>query len=186
MLQRHPDHGEALLGLARCRREQGDTAGAVNLLDRLLSLQPEHAGALAERGKIVLEAGNPQDAEKWLRMAAGVTPFERETLYALYRCLTGNGHTGEAEECLSRIRRIDEDRKRLDELRTAIMTAPHDASLRCEMGLILLHNGQDKEGVRWLQSALRENPGYAAARQALQDHSRRSAEEGAGTNGPKD
>jgi tetratricopeptide (TPR) repeat protein len=186
LLQRHPDQGEALLGLARCRGEQGDIAGAVNLLDRLLSLQPEHAGALAERGKIVLDTGSPQDAEKWLRKAAGVAPFERETLYTLYRCLTGNGHTGEAEECLARIRRIDEDRKRLDELRTAIMTAPHDASLRCEMGLILLRNGQDKEGVRWLQSALREHPGYGAARQALEDHFRRSAEAGTGASVPKE
>src|SRR5262249_45683318 len=147
LLERHPDQGEALLGLARCRAEQGDNAGAVTLLDRLLSLQPEHAGALAERGKIVLDAGSPQEAEKWLRKAAGVAPFERETLYTLYRCLTGNGQTGEAAECLARIRRIDEDRKRLDELKTAIMTASHDASLRCEMGLILLRNGQDKDGV---------------------------------------
>jgi hypothetical protein len=49
-----------------------------------------------------------------------------------------------------------------------------------EMGLILLRNGQDREGVRWLESALREHPGCAAARQALEDHSRRSAEAGPG------
>jgi tetratricopeptide (TPR) repeat protein len=186
LLKRHPDQGEALLGLARCRAEQGDTAGAVTLLDRLLSLQPEHAGALAERGKIALEAGSPADAERWLRKAAGVAPFERETLYALYRSLTANGHTREAEECLDRIRRIDEDRKRLDELRTAIMTSPRDASLRREMGLILLRNGQDKEGVRWLESALREQPGDGAARQALEDHHRRLAEAGTGASVPKE
>src|SRR5262249_3947507 len=146
LLKRHPDQGEALLGLARCRAEQGDTAGAVDLLDRLLSLQPEHAGALAERGKIALDAGSPQDAEGWLRKAARVAPFEHETLYTLRRCLTVNGHTKEAEECRARIRRVEEDRKRLDELRAGIMTAPHDAALRREMGLILLRNGQDKEG----------------------------------------
>jgi tetratricopeptide (TPR) repeat protein len=186
LLNRHPDQGEALVGLARCRTEQGDTAGAVKLLDRLLFLQPEHSGALAERGKIALDAGRPRDAEQWLRKAAGLAPFERQTLYTLYRCLTVNGHTREAEECRARIRRIDEDRKRLDELRTAIMTAPHDASLRCEMGLILLRNGQDKEGVRWLESALREHPGCSAARQALEDHSRRSAQAGTGASVPKE
>ena len=97
-----------------------------------------------------------------------------------------NGHTKEAEECSARIRRIDEDRKRLDELRTAIMAAPHDASLRCEMGLILLRNGQDKEGVRWLESVLREHPGHGAARQALEDHYCRSAEAGTGVSVPKE
>jgi tetratricopeptide (TPR) repeat protein len=186
LLNRHPDQGEALLGLARCRAEQGDTAGAVKLLDRLLSLQPEHSGALAQRGKIALDAGSPQDAEKWLRKAAGLAPFERETLYTLSRCLTVNGHAREAEECRARIRRIDEDRKRLDELRAAILTAPHDASLRCEMGVILLRNGQDREGVRWLESALREQPGHGEARQALEDHYRRSAEAGSGAGVPKE
>jgi tetratricopeptide (TPR) repeat protein len=186
VLNRHPDHAEALFGLARCRAEQGDTPGAVKLLDRLLSLQPGHSGALTERGKIALDAGSPQDAEQWLRKAAAVAPFERETLYALCRCLRVNGHTREAEECRARIRRVEEDRKRLDELRTAILKAPHDASLRCEMGLILLRNGQDKEGVRWLESALREHPGHGAARQALEDHYRRSAEAGTGASVPKE
>jgi tetratricopeptide (TPR) repeat protein len=186
LLNRHPDQGEALFGLARCRAEQGDTAGAMKLLDRLLSLHPEHAGALAERGKITLEAGSAQDAEQWLRKAARLAPFEREIIYTLSRCLTVNGHTKEAEECSARIRRIDEDRKRLDELRTAIMTAPHDASLRCEMGRILLRNGQDKEGVRWLESALREDRGCAAARQALEDHNHRSAEAGVSASVPKE
>jgi tetratricopeptide (TPR) repeat protein len=186
LLNRHPDQGEALFGLARCRAEQGDTAGAVTLLDRLLSLQPEHAGALAERGQLALDAGSPKDAEEWLRRAARVAPFERETLYTFSRCLTVNGHTTEAEECRGRIRRIDEDRKRLDELRTAVMKAPHDVSLRCEMGLILLRNGQDKEGVRWLESALGEDPGCGAARQALEDHNRRSAEADTSASVPKE
>jgi tetratricopeptide (TPR) repeat protein len=186
LLRRHPEQGEGLLGMARCRAEQGDSAGAVNLLDQLLSLQPQHWGALAERGKIVLDAGNSQDAEQWLRRAAGLAPFERETLYALFRCLSVNGQTKEAEECLARIRRIDEDRKRLDELKAAVMAAPHDASLRCNMGLILLRNGQDKEGVRWLESALHEDPGYAAAQQALKDHHRAAAEPGTSTRVPKE
>jgi tetratricopeptide (TPR) repeat protein len=184
LLKQQPDQPEALLGLARCRVEQGDAAEATNLLDRLLSLQPEHAGALAERGKIALDAGKLSDAEKWLRHAARIAPFERETLYNLYRCLTVNGPAGEAEECLARIKRIDEDRKRLDELKTAIILAPHDASLRCEMGLILLRNGQDKEGVRWLQDALREQPEHAAARQALDDYYRRPNGAGASPSTP--
>jgi tetratricopeptide (TPR) repeat protein len=168
LLNRHPDDGEALFGLACCRAEQGDTSAAQELLDRLLSSQPAHVGALTERGKIALDTGNPQDAERWLRKAAEAAPFEHETLYTLYRCLTANGHAKEAEEYRARARRIEEDRKRLDELRAGVLTAPHDASLRCEMGLILLRNGQDKEGVRWLESALREDPGHEAARQALE------------------
>jgi predicted Zn-dependent protease len=185
LLRRHPDQAEALFGLARCRAEQGETAEAVVLLDRLLSREPEHSGALAERGKIDLDAGNAVEAEKWLRRAVGVAPFEREALYNLYRCLGRNGQTTEAGECLARLNRIDEDRKRLDELRAAVMTAPHDAALRSEMGVILLRNGQDREGVRWLQSALQEDPAYGAARQALEEHHRRPAGAGSGGGVPK-
>jgi len=54
------------------------------------------------------------------------------------------------------------------------------------MGLILLRNGQDKEGVRWLESALHEDPGYAAAQQALKDHHHGAAEAGTGTRVPKE
>jgi hypothetical protein len=50
----------------------------------------------------------------------------------------------------------------------------------------LLRNGQDKEGVRWLESALAEHPGHGAARQALEDHYRRSAEAGTAASVPKE
>jgi tetratricopeptide (TPR) repeat protein len=173
VLQRHPDQGDALLGLARCHAERGDTTEAVTILDRLLSLQPDSPAAALERGKIALAAGNPLDAEQWLRRAARVAPFERDILYNLARCLKQNGQAQEAEECLARLKRIDEDRKRLDELKAALVRDPHNADLRCEMGLILLRNRQDQEGKRWLHSALREQPGHAAARQALEESARR-------------
>jgi tetratricopeptide (TPR) repeat protein len=176
LLNRRPDQDDALLGLARCRAEKGDTAGAAGLLDRLLALRPEHVGALAERGKLALDAGNFPDAARWLRRATAIAPFEREPLYNLSRCLAADGHAKEAEECLARVKRIDEDRKRLDAVKAAVMKNPHDAALRCEMGLILLRNGQDKEGVRWLQSALHEDPGCEAARRALEEHDRRPTE----------
>jgi tetratricopeptide (TPR) repeat protein len=173
VLQRHPEQADALLGLARCHAERGDTTEAVKLLDRLLSQQPEQAMALTERGKIALAVGSPLDAEQWLRHAARIAPFERDTLYNLACCLTQNGHGQEAEECLARLKRIDEDRKRMDELKAAIVADPHNADLRYEMGCILLRNRQDQEGTRWLRSALREQPGHAAARQALEESARR-------------
>jgi hypothetical protein len=40
--------------------------------------------------------------------------------------------------------------------------------------------------VRWLESVLREHPGDSTARQALEDHYRRSAEAGGGASVPKE
>jgi predicted Zn-dependent protease len=170
--QRHPDQEEVLFGLARCRAELGEADEATLLLDRLLSLRPDHAGALAERGKLALQADRPLEAEKWLRRAAAAAPFEREVLHALHGCLVHNGHAREAADYRARIERIDEDRKQLDQLKRAIMTSPHDASLRSEMGRLLLRNGQEKEGLRWLHSALREDPAHGPTRRILEEHQR--------------
>jgi tetratricopeptide (TPR) repeat protein len=154
--ERQPDNREALLGLARCQAELGRRPEAIHLLERLLSLEPPYAGALAERGRLALEAGQTAAAERWLRQAYGLAPFERETVYNLQRCLQIRGLPEEAEKLLAQLDRIDKDCKRLDELKAAILLSPHDASLRSEMGRILLRNGQDKEGRRWLQSARNE------------------------------
>ncbi|HZY90544.1 MAG TPA: hypothetical protein VFE78_37325, partial [Gemmataceae bacterium] len=45
--------------------------------------------------------------------------------------------------------------------------APHDAALHCEAGVISLRMGSVTEGVRWLKSALKENPRYGPAHEAL-------------------
>jgi tetratricopeptide (TPR) repeat protein len=167
LCERQPDNRAALLGLARCEAELGRTEEAVRLLDRLLSAAPADAPALAERGRLALEAGRPGEAERWLRRSLAVAPGEREAIYHLYRCLQLLDRPKEAGEWLRRVERIDADRQRLDRLKGAIASAPHDASLRCDMGRLLLRNGQEKEGRRWLDSALREDPRHAPAHEAL-------------------
>ena len=55
----------------------------------------------------------------------------------------------------------------LDQVRFEVMKRPGDAALRCEAGLLFLRNGERREGIRWLQMALRLDPGCEAARKAL-------------------
>jgi tetratricopeptide (TPR) repeat protein len=167
--ERQPDDSEALLGLARCQAEFARMDEAIDLLDRVLSRTPKHAAALALRGKLALEAGKTDEAERWLRRSLAVAPFERETLYRLHRCLQGQGRPEEAQKVLATLERIDADREHLNRLRSAVQKKPHDAALRYEMGRILLRNGQEREGRRWLESALREDPHHASARDALAD-----------------
>jgi tetratricopeptide (TPR) repeat protein len=162
-----PDDPEVLLGLARCQVELGQTDEAIQTLDRLLAIDPNHVLGLAERGRLALELNQPAEAERWLRRSLALAPFERETLYSMYRCLEFQKRPDEAKVFHETMERIDADRKRLDELRLAIMATPHDASLRCEMGQILLRNAQTKEGCRWLESALKEDPHDENAHTAL-------------------
>jgi len=49
-----------------------------------------------------------------------------------------------------------------------------DAGLRCEAGQLLMRNGQEAAGVRWLQRALERDPSYVPARRALADYYQRA------------
>src|SRR5262249_43872416 len=71
---------------------------------------------------------------------------------------------------LVRLKRVDTDLARIANLNRAIARAPHDPALRCEAGRILLRNGLEAEGLRWLESALAENPRDAPTHQAPADH----------------
>jgi tetratricopeptide (TPR) repeat protein len=164
---RWPDRADVRLGLARCRRRLGqyDEAGA--LLDGLLADAPEDGHVLWERGQVELDQGRPADAEEWLRKALRHIPHDRKVTHSLYRCLLELGRAEEAGAFDARTAQLDADLKRLDEVCREVMRRPDDAALRCEGGLLFLRNGERREGVRWLQMALKLDPGCEKARAAL-------------------
>ena len=161
-----------LLGLARCRRQLGEAAEACKLLDRLLAREPEHADALAERGKAALDLNQLDEAERWLKHAAQRNPYSREVHYNLAQCLLRASRAREAESYLARYRKIDADLKRLDRLTSQILQKPTDADLRCEVGEIFLRNGEARDGVHWLKSALLQDPRHRKTHAALARHYR--------------
>lgn len=170
LVSRRPGEPALLLGLARCRIELGEQEIARGLLKDLLTLQPDNARALAEQGKLELAAGKLTDAEEWLRRAVAAAPFEREIVYAFFQCLQQLGKSEEARTLQERLTRIESDLKRVAEVTREISRQPRDAGLRCEAGQILLRNGQEEEGLRWLNSALQENPRHQPTHQALADY----------------
>jgi Flp pilus assembly protein TadD len=128
---------------------------------------------LGERGKLALQTGRAGDAVGPLQQALALAPHDRETNYTWYLCLRRLGRDDEAARALGAVRRINADLQRVSELRRRIAASPRDASLRCEVGLIFLRNGQTREGLRWLESALQIDPDHAEARQALLRHAGR-------------
>jgi tetratricopeptide (TPR) repeat protein len=177
--QRQPDNPEVLLGLARCQRSLGKTEEARQLLDRVLAVDPGpdskqgpqgltlFSEALSESGKLALQMGDLEAAEQWLRNAVVRTPYDRDTLYHLYQCLLQRGKGAEARDCLDKVEKLAADRQLLAELTRKITANPKDPALRHEAGLICLRNGQEQEGVRWLLSALVEDPAHRPTHQAL-------------------
>lgn len=162
-----PEDADALLGLARCYIDLGKQDETRQLLDAALAKQPKNSAVLHERGKLAMQQDQLDQAEGWLRRAVDAAPHDREAAYTLYQCLQRRGKNAEAKETLARLEQIEASLQRLGELTRQIAQTPRDADLRYEAGMIFVRNGQDVEGVRWLESALQENPRHAAAHQAL-------------------
>ena len=160
-------------GIACCERELGHGDEARRLLERVLAEDPHNGMALGERGRLALQFESPAEGEKWLRRALVERPAEREYLYSLLQCLLRQkDKRKEAEELQAQLKKVEGDLDRLRELTRRLASDPHNADLRCEAGQIMLRNGQATEGLRWLNSALQEDPNHAATRQALAEYHR--------------
>jgi tetratricopeptide (TPR) repeat protein len=156
--------------LARCRAWLDRRPEAVELLDGALARWPHFAPALAERGKLALEAGQLERAEAWLGEAVRRAPDNYQAWSQYQRCLQGLGKADEAARVEERLRLMQKDIARLHEIMSGEMQrAPHSAALHTEAGRIWLRAGAAAEGLRWLHSALKEAPDYAPAHQALAD-----------------
>jgi Tfp pilus assembly protein PilF len=161
---------EVLLGLARCRIQLGDLDGASSLLDELLAGSPNDSIALFERGKLALQDDDPAAAERFLRRALEIEPHSRQSLAYLVQALTRQGNTHEAEEYSSRLKKTEDEMKRMEAIFKSISAAPNDVRLRHEAAVICLRNDQDAEALRWLTGALQIDPTYAPARETLAEY----------------
>jgi predicted Zn-dependent protease len=168
LLRRQPENLLVVVMLAQCRRGQGRDAEAEQLLDNLLACRPDFGVALAERGRLALERGQPDRAAAWLGAALEQQPGNYEVRYQLMQCLEQLGKAGEADRQRHFMKQVEADLKRLDAITSGEMQKrPHDAALCQELGQLLLRIGQTEDGVQWLQQALQEDPRCAAAHEAL-------------------
>jgi predicted Zn-dependent protease len=173
-----PDNPRLQVGLAQCRHALADADEAVRLVSAVLERWPHYAPALALRGQLALEAGETVAAEAWLRQAILSDPKDHQARYNLILCLHRNNKGQEAKDQQQQLEKREADQKRFHEISTRdLLKRPNDPALHCELGELLLRSGYREEGLRWLHSALRQNPQHAPAREALAKYSQ---QEGAG------
>jgi Flp pilus assembly protein TadD len=153
--------------LALCREAQGKPDEAASLLDRVIADHPPDAKPLHYRGRLEMNRGRHADAVGFLRRAAEIDRSEVDILYSLFLCLQQTGPPEAAREAEARWKQTDADLKRVSEVSRLISASPRNADLRREMGELFLRNGRDADGLRWLESALRENPDHAPTHAAL-------------------
>jgi tetratricopeptide (TPR) repeat protein len=162
-----PQHTGVLLGLARARLSLGQIDAGRQALDRLLALEPQNAAALVERGRVALQANQLSEAEESLRRAVALDPLDGQACYQLSLCRKAQGHEQEAQEYLAKSKVLEGAMRRLHDARLKLSQAPEDPAPRCEMGLVMLEIGMEEDGLRWLGSALREDPNHSPTHQAL-------------------
>jgi tetratricopeptide (TPR) repeat protein len=170
LYRQEPGNPVVVLGLARCRRDQGRTSEAQELIDSVLATSPRHVQAMVERGKLALSDGHVAEAEAWLRRAVEVAPFDREATYTLSQCLFKAGKTAEAKKYDQLSQQIGADLTRVAQLATQIAASPHDPQPRYEGGVLLLRIGREETALQWLQGALQEMPGHTSTHEALADY----------------
>jgi predicted Zn-dependent protease len=167
-LWRRPSRNPAAaLGLAQCWSKMGRTEEAQRLLNELAADHRRDAQVLFERGNLALQKGEAGEAETWLRQAAALVPHDYQVNYALLQCLHAQGRADEARALQTRVRQLEADLRRIEDLTDDLQKRPYDPALRCEIGELFLRNGEPQEGALWLKSALQVEPAHRPAHEAL-------------------
>jgi len=179
--QKSPD---VVLGLGRCWQDLGRFADARQVLDALLAEHPTRPDVLVERGRLALREGGTIPAESYFRRAVVADASNLDAHRSLLRCLEeAGGNAEESTRVNGRLRQLEIRDGRIAQLRSDVLAAPGETEPRYRMGLYLLQNGREKDGLNLLNGALSHDPRHEAIRAALADHyqhTRRGPGEGGG------
>jgi Tfp pilus assembly protein PilF len=169
---RNPD---VVLGLGRGWQDLGQFADARQVLDALLAEQPARSDVLVERGRLALREAGTTAAQPYFQRAVVADSNNEDAHRFLLRCLVEAG--GHAEECArveARLRQLEIRDGRVAQLNCAVLAAPKDIEPRYQMGLFMLQNGWEKDGLNMLKTVLSHDPRHELARAALADYYQRT------------
>jgi tetratricopeptide (TPR) repeat protein len=177
VLKIDPDNPDAHFGLARVAvADRYDGAAALEHIGRALAINPAHAGALALRGSLALDAENwaaaaadvaairrtnPQDAGAARVAAASAmlrddrTGYERARDAALAVRPNDGAFFAAVAETLTHHRRYDDAR---DVAREGVTLDPDDADCLAVLAMTLLRLGDEEAGLDTLRRAWKRDP----------------------------
>jgi tetratricopeptide (TPR) repeat protein len=174
--RRQPNNVLVRVGLAQVQITLNQLDDARRELDLVLSRDPRDVDALVQRGRVEMQALRPDLADPWLRKAVELSPYDFPAVFNFTQCLSRLGKKDELRRWQERLKEIDDDQVRMAKLVRRIMQAPQDASARCEVGKIFLKIGFDQDGLRWLFSALQEDPRHRTTNEVLARYYRRKGQ----------
>jgi tetratricopeptide (TPR) repeat protein len=168
MLARPAADPRALVERAECEYALGDRAAAEATARAVLAAVPDDPDALVLLGRCLTDAERLAEAEGVLRRAIEVRPSHFQAHSQLHRLLTAAGREAEAAARKAEIDRMTRDIGRLrDIFSDGLARSPRDPGLHVEVGQIFLRAGEPREGLRWLDEALKLDPAYRPAHEEL-------------------
>jgi len=160
--------------IALSRELEGRLDDAATELDRIIAIHPNFATALYHRGRIELNRGQATKAGPYLKRAAELDPSDIPTLYSHFQCLQQTGPPEEAKAAEERWKEASGDLLLVADLAKKIAESPSDPELRLGIGRLFLKHRRDKEGLRWLESALEVRPDHPETHLQLADYYERN------------
>ena len=169
LLEERTEELFARLGLVRCFERTGRLSELAEVVRDLEERHADNSDSLLVCGKNAIGENRLADAERLLTRAAQLSPNDHNVHYQLGLCLEQLGKVEEAKSHMVQFKRIEADLVRMEQLLGEIVKKPQEASLRREIGMICLRNGQIDEGLRWLYGVLETAPHDRETNEALAD-----------------
>lgn len=133
--------------------QPGCAEAAEALYGRILSLEPQNAIAHNELGRLLLARGKPAEAAPHFLRALRADPLSTVALNNVGLCLAAQGNLPEAIAYYERALAVD----------------PRDVSAHFNLAQALRRQGRPDEAAAHYIDVLKVAPGYAPARQGLQE-----------------
>lgn len=164
VLRRNPNDAAALRVLLDIFSTRQNIAGQLEILERLLGLEPENAAVACNLGSLLLGEERHDDAARLSARALQIDPSMAEAHNNLGLALCALNQPAQAVECYCRALEIKPNMaeawanmgiaarelglfaEAVEQLRRAITLQPHHADYHYQLGHTLLHLGQFAEG----------------------------------------
>ena len=164
------DQPQPQIILAEAERRLGNMDAARAAIERAMELgvdPQQRAQCNTILGQLSLANQQPSAAVEYLMTAVELTPQDAVAQLALGRALTLAGNQELGQVHIERAQQIRDSYEQIQTWTRAVIENPQDPDLRTKIGQAMIDQGMRSEGVRWVQTALECDSGFAPAKEIL-------------------
>lgn len=183
-----PNHATALINLAMIEQSRGENDSALQRLKQVIARNPDYAEAHLNLGSLLASMKRHEEAIQHLSKAVDLDPKRAAAHFNLAAAYLETEQWDKAEEQYGRVlsqnprmayahyglgvvqARQDLHSEAVVSFRNAISLGGTNPQAYTQLGLSLLALGENKAAAVALKAALKLDPGYTAAKQALREN----------------